>query len=280
MLTKLAYQLYNILPGTLIEILGESKFLKPLRNLILRDGDGNIRLVEKEINYRLDHQCLVKFTFIAPTRMMVKAEKKGIENYITKYIFENTRDMKNGVIIDVGANFGFLSLVWGASLPHHMVHSFEIHPYICQALRRSVEKNNLKNITVLNQAVSGDKSDVSFVLSGTTAKMTDEASLSTRPLMVQSKSLDMIYDTPDSEPVVAIKIDTDGNDYEILLGAKSLIHSQMPIIAIETNQDIRIISFLLECGYFVSNMAGDEISSLESFDPSDPRNCNVFARKK
>jgi hypothetical protein len=64
----------------------------------------------------------VKFTFVAPTRMMVKAEKKGIENYITKYIFENTRDMKNGVIIDVGANFGFLSLVWGEGCNSHLMY--------------------------------------------------------------------------------------------------------------------------------------------------------------
>lgn len=278
MKTEFLYILYKNLPKSLKKYLSESKFLKIFRDYLIRDDSGFSRNLTKKIYYKVSPLKEVGIILTAPPKMIVKAEKYGIENKITRDIYSHCSLLKQGIIVDVGANYGFLSLVWASSMPSLTVHSYEVHPSIYKTLTESVKLNGLKNLTVINKAISSNKQELIFNLGGNTATFDmNHQNSQSKTLKIEATPLDSIYLEENIPPVVAIKIDTDGSDYEVLLGAKTLINTYKPFIVIETNNDPNIIEFLLDAGYTVRDMEYKLILSLASVDWESPAAGNVFA---
>jgi hypothetical protein len=128
------YILYKYFPKGLKKVLGESTLLSSIRNSLIRDRNGFAIVLKKKLAYSVSSNKNIDFIFNAPPKIIAKAEKFGIENTITRTIYSHCISMKSGIIIDVGSNYGFLSLVWAASLPELSVHSYEVHPSIFKTL--------------------------------------------------------------------------------------------------------------------------------------------------
>ena len=277
MKTQILYFLYKYTPKGLKKVLGENSWLSSIRNSLIRDRNGFAIVLKKKILYSVDSQKNIIFIFNAPPKIIAKAKKFGIENTITRTVYSYCESIKSGIIIDVGSNYGFLSLVWAASLPELSVHSYEIHPSIYQTLASTGEENGFSNLKVFHQAISDKKQELVFNLKGSTASFETEHQSIVNQYIVESVTLDSIYMTNNQPPVVAIKIDTDGSDYNVLIGAKTLISKFKPLVIVETNNDPRIIEFLLDIGYTVKDMSGNIITDASLVDWSSPTIGNIIA---
>jgi FkbM family methyltransferase len=70
------------------------------------------------------------------------------------------------VILDVGGNAGMVTLYYAALYPNAVVHSFEPVPANAARIRRHVEANGLKNVTVHEFGLSGRDATVELAASG------------------------------------------------------------------------------------------------------------------
>src|SRR5207302_5254012 len=51
---------------------------------------------------------------------------------------------EGGLLVDVGANYGYFSLLWAAARPENQVLAFEGSPRNLSALRHNIERNNFQ----------------------------------------------------------------------------------------------------------------------------------------
>jgi FkbM family methyltransferase len=267
---------YSFLPKKLINWIGKSKIFYTIRSSLLRDKKGNARLAEKKITYKLSDSLSIEYILIGPPKTIVKAAKFGIENSITRKVYEYCKDKPKGVIIDVGANFGSLSLIWAKALDQHQIHSFEVHPNIFNTLNTSKVANHLNNLHIWNLAVSDSSEPLEFSLHSKSALLSNTSSnLST--FTVRGITLDSFFQDLSNDPILSIKIDTDGNDYAVLKGATNILEKYQPLIVIEVNGDSQIFDFLWKMNYNIYDMNNQLIKQNIDFDFSESKFSNVFA---
>ncbi|MBC8883192.1 hypothetical protein H9X57_06595 [Flavobacterium piscinae] len=96
----------------MIVFLGKSKFLRSIRNFILRPNNVDV-IIDDLIKWEKG-----KFYFFASIKVVHKAKTKGIENKLLKntiYLLTKN-EISEPVILDVGANYGFISLALQSNL--------------------------------------------------------------------------------------------------------------------------------------------------------------------
>ncbi len=119
--------LYKYLPNSIINSLGKSTILKNTRNKFLRPNNKEL-IIKEEVIWNGK-----KFSFFAPIRIAVKAKKRGMENKLLRNSIQliNQMDKPNPVILDIGSNYGFISLALQTHLPSEsIIYAFEPHPQI------------------------------------------------------------------------------------------------------------------------------------------------------
>lgn len=217
----LKYNLYKvlikILPKTTLEYLGQLKILKPIRDFLF--GRNNQSFFRDYIHW--DEE---EFYFYAIPQVLYRAKKRGIENSLLRAIIKIINNNSN--IIDIGANYGFLTIVLAkyVSERNGKIFSFECDNNIFEFLKKSIAKNNLTNVKLFNYFMGQENiNNIKTVNS----------------LMSKSDvSIDLI------------KIDTDGSDLESLKGCSEIILKYHPVIVIESNDNLElIVNYVKKCGY-------------------------------
>jgi FkbM family methyltransferase len=156
--------------------------------------------------------------------------------------------------IDVGANLGFVTTMLASIVgANGRVLSFEPSPVVFQKLLKTIAANDLDQVIPLNYACGakptvarlnevGDSSGNASIL----GEGRDAAEIRVQPL----------DDAPEAwvAPVALLKIDTEGYEPEVLLGAAQLIEQHRPIIYLEMGGDyvastLRSVELLSEAGY-------------------------------
>ena len=172
---------------------------------------------------------------------------------------------KKGIYIDVGAHTGMYSL---ASLhANHRNQIVTIEPLKINFYRiitniRLNDRRLFKRMLLINKAVTNENKMVYF--SNLNADFSHNAKggkISDKGQQIHAIKLDDLK-IKNQNKIEAIKIDTEGEDYLVLLGAKKIIYEHSPKIIIETykNNIVDIISFLKECKYdkiYAINEQGD-----------------------
>jgi FkbM family methyltransferase len=137
--------------------------------------------------------------------------------------------------VDVGANIGAFTVAL-ADYARRVV-AIEPSPAVLPFLRRNVELSHLNNVSVVDCAASAPGVDlVPFYVPpmdhfgmGSSA-----AQFGVDPLTIPARPLDRILRDYDDIDVAAIKIDVEGFEAHVLLGASELLHSRKaPFIAFE-----------------------------------------------
>lgn len=140
--------------------------------------------------------------------------------------------IQDGVtIIDVGANVGNHTL-YLAAVRNCQVIAFEPNKALCGAIQSSIKINGFEKKIRLNQLAVGSKKGY-----GKLANL-DENNLGAQSVeLVSEEESEFEITTLDSfewkEAVSAIKIDVEGMEYDVLLGAKQLITAQKPKLYVE-----------------------------------------------
>ena len=199
----------RIIPQKVLIFFASSTTTEKIRKSFFRPK-GHSEIYTKKINY-----FNFSLTISCPLQVLIKAENNGIEPSLSRLIMNEIQ--LGDHCIDIGAHYGFITLIMAKMVGEQgYVYSFESDSDISAILTKNIESNNL------NQRCSTQNYFISNI-SNDTMKMIDD-----------------IFNQ-NSNKIKLIKIDTDGSDYNCLLGAEKLIHRDMPLIIIEMSENAQKI---------------------------------------
>ncbi len=145
---------------------------------------------------------------------------------------------EDSIIIDIGANIGNHTLYWANERRAKKIYAFEPIPHTFGILKKNIEINQLEDRVILNNVGLSDQKGMGEVktfckqnLGGTRLKKLQ----SDTPYTIPLRTLDSFNIKEDT--IDLIKIDVEGMDNEVLLGASKTIRKYKPIIMIESFPD-------------------------------------------
>jgi FkbM family methyltransferase len=126
-----------------------------------------------------------------------------------------------GLLVDVGANYGYYTLLWCAAHPDNRVIAIEASPKNAEALRYNVTRNGFGDrVTIMECAVTREEGEVNFDLgSDEETGWGGIASGLGSAITVPCHRLDQLV----NEPVTVLKVDCEGADAWVIEGAQGLI---------------------------------------------------------
>lgn len=259
MLPKILVFLYKVFQKPRLHRLAKGKVFKGLRNLILRPRK-KARIVEVFVN-RVYAGFKVSFFFNGSVKTAVKAQTTGIENTLLtnsiRLLARGNEDVNGITVIDIGANYGYLTLVWALTVcrKNGRVWSFEPHPDVFASLQRSIDRNSLSPyVNVENLAIGDRNGMLEFNLYPSTGNREAKKGIPARQVNVPERSLDSYFEQAKIQRCDLIKIDVDGSEFAVLQGARTVIKTFQPILVVETNGDLRIVDFVRSFGYQVFDL--------------------------
>ena len=147
-------------------------------------------------------------------------------------------------ILDIGANWGYYTLLAGSVAPNARIVAFEPHPLWFQELKRNVTANRFENIQVENLALSDQCGNSSFYLgsSPSTSSLVKEYhdKYDSTEINVNTLTLDEYmreHRQNGNKMIDLIKLDIEFHEGAMLAGAKSIIKKYNPDIICEVIPD-------------------------------------------
>jgi FkbM family methyltransferase len=144
-------------------------------------------------------------------------------------------------VLDIGANIGIVSLQLAKLVGKRgVVHSFEPNPSVSDLLRRSIERNELKNVFLHTCALGSEEGTLDLRFPGCnpgegTLKMTRPTD-GWSSVQVQVKTLCALAEKFDFGGVRLVKMDVEGYEPEVLRGARGWLATDPPdAIIFESN---------------------------------------------
>lgn len=134
----------------------------------------------------------------------------------------------NDVFWDVGAHFGYYTLLVSRRLTTGKCLSFEPDPDNRWYLRHHISWNELANVTVFPWAVASTDATRSFGGGGTGAGKLDGGNL-----QVQTRSIDSLVESGTCPAPTFMKIDTEGAEVEVLSG--KVLEGRSTVLCIATH---------------------------------------------
>ena len=277
---NLLIKIYNTFPSGIRKGIGHSAILKPFRNSLLRsNGVYN----EAEVSVKRDYLGYkMEFIFFASIKVAAKAKKSGIENTILRNSIQLIKNLNlkatenDATILDIGASFGYLSLVWANSIAQNgRVISFEPNPNVFKSFRKSISSNNLDSIIHLNNLAVGAKDEkIELFLNSTSSNTLNIKGKKRDGITIDMVSVDSFTKKNNIVNCDLVKIDVDGIELDILRGSQELLKKCKPIFIVETNGDEKIIEFFNQNSYEILDM------QLNVFQPGNKLPLNIFCIPK
>jgi FkbM family methyltransferase len=149
----------------------------------------------------------------------------------------------NMSFIDIGANYGIFTLVAAWTINQigskSKCYSFEPQPNLYNAIQENIKLNQLENIVVFNCALSDKSGELNIRFPnkynlGEAALVINENEEDKLPsIKVAVKTLsdvlgDELHNQQNSNESFAMKIDVEGCEYNVLLGAERLFNNRKP----------------------------------------------------
>lgn len=199
--------------------------------------------------------------------------KKLYEPHIVE---EFVRNISPGAIcIDIGANIGHHSIIMAQSAGETgKVYAYEPIPYIREQMEESLALNHITNVITISDALSKEPGEMTLRLNkDSIASSSFFGEESSDGIRVSVKTLDSY----NYEHVSFMKIDVEGFEYNVLLGAEKLIAISKPRILFEFSpiyyrahrkEDVHdILAFFRNHNYVMYDLEDDrkEIHTLEDF---------------
>jgi FkbM family methyltransferase len=186
----------------------------------LRNYSVNGIRMELDISNLVDH--FIYFSF----------EHRAISNFV--------KELKAGdTVLDVGANIGYTTLLFGKKCKEGRVLSFEPSKQLFHTLTQHVQLNALTNVEPINLGLGEKESTAKlFVVDKFNTGMNRILEQTDEDIPCESisiKKLDDIINSKGLQKVNAIKIDVEGFEYKVLQGAISTLTRMRPVMMIEVN---------------------------------------------
>ena len=196
-----------------------------------------------------------------------------------KHVLENkvVKIPADGIILDIGANSGIMSLFFANKIENGFVHAFEPTDYAIKKLSKNLELNpNLKNRIKVNQAFVSSKVEFkseleaysSWPIKSKDAKHNIHGGVKKSSKGISSITVDQYCVDNKLNKLTLVKIDTDGHEYEVLKGMKVAISKFRPQIIFEIGIYIMkerkinfsdYFTFFIEFDYQLFTTNGDQV---------------------
>jgi FkbM family methyltransferase len=167
--------------------------------------------------------------------------------------------------IDVGANVGLFTVVMSRAVgPTGRVVAVEPVPDTVYSLRRNLDRNHCVNVDVVQAAAGSSTGEIPLILTDDPALHSAGGELihghpTIRTTTVKAYTLDELWIAAGQPLVSLVKIDVEGGEHGVLLGAEKLIGRCQPALIIEVNNPshVRRVAELLH-GYQSAPVRGFE----------------------
>jgi len=192
------------------------------------------------------------------------------ENDIFTFIDQVNKSGKDGAILDIGANIGIMTGVIARNTGFKII-AFEPLPLNYTILDKVIARLKIANRVEVHKIALGNSDGfcdmvlpvvdkvrmhgLSHVIDETITEFNDGQTIKKVPL----KKLD---DVVGNEKIVGIKMDVENFEYQVLLGAESIIKTQKPIIYTELwNNENRMncFKFIRDLGYYTYYCKNNEL---------------------
>lgn len=175
---------------------------------------------------------------------------QGLYERITSSIIRRLLK-KNDVVIDVGAGFGYFTLLSAKIVgPKGIVFAFEPEPLHYVILQLNVKLNNLNNVHIFNYAVANFNGIAKLFVRGEESSLFRRAAKVERVVLVRVVRLDDVI--PYSLSVDLIKMDIEGAEPLALEGMHEIIKRSRDLkLIIELNSEA-----LRDAGFQVRDLIG------------------------
>lgn len=192
-----------------------------------------------------------------------------------------------GIILDVGANIGIMTVWLAKFFPTSQIYSFEPIPQNIKALKRIISHFKLKNVFIVEKALGNENRQVEMVMPVLNdVKMQGLSHILHESIDVFNEgnkfTVDMIRLDDLMEihhknlKITAIKLDVENFEAFVLSGAKSIIEKHKPIIYTELweNQNREnCFNFVKQFNYSIKFLQN---GNLIDFDPQQHKTQNFF----
>ena len=194
---------------------------------------------------------------------------------------------ENGVVLDIGANIGIMTVHLAQKLPSSTIHAIEPMPANLNTLRKIVDNYNLKNVVIHEFALGNQKGTIEMVM-----PIVDEVKMQGLSHVVhdsietfnEGEKVSVAVKTLDDtglqlsagKPINAIKMDVENFEYFVLEGGKSMIEKHKPIIYTElwdNENRQKCFDFIRNLNYKIMVLSGKR---LVQFDPEKQKTQNFF----
>jgi FkbM family methyltransferase len=201
------------------------------------------------------------------TRWIVGSSTHGC--WLGTYEHENQRLFAslvppNGTVYDIGANVGFYTLI-AASRAKRVIAVEPLAENVAY-LKRHLDLNGVSNVEVWPTAVADKEGEESFAA----AADRSQGKLAGEGPMVRTVTLDRLCQT--CGPPVLIKVDVEGAEYRVLLGAQKCLAAHCPIILMSTHSTslhLACAALLTNSGYDVQQVGNDGLLARKWLQISD-----------
>lgn len=149
-----------------------------------------------------------------------------------------------GTFVDCGANIGVHTCAIARRRPNGRVVAIEPVNFLQERLRTNVRVNRLTNVEVVPTAVGDQTGQVEIFVPHQDASNQAQASVRKRSyldhsgVMVPIDTLDNIIASIGSPSVSVIKIDVEGQELEVLRGARRTLATDRPILYLEFDAEV------------------------------------------
>jgi FkbM family methyltransferase len=211
---------------------------------------------------QLDNLCIKARPFDGMGRLICYFGQEADE------MFKFMEDyLKPGMaMVDVGANIG-THAIYGARLigPGGKVLAFEADPATAEILRHNIALNGSSNVVVFQNCISDKSGTVDFNINIDSAKSSIIQTGASKVSVLTCRLADIL---PREFQIDFLKIDVEGADYLVLLGALAIFKERPPAVVVveATLQKKEICEFLSSYGYQLFDYKLGKLSPLDSQD--------------
>lgn len=165
--------------------------------------------------------------YLDPTDALGLRTNKTFEKFETELV---KKEIKNGnIVLDIGANIGYYSLVFSQLVgTNGQIFAFEPDPNNFALLKKNIEINNLKNVTVIQKAVSDVSKPLSLYLCdyNHAQHRIYPSPRCNEKIIVESTTIDEYLSGKEFyNKINFVKMDVEGAEYNVLEGMKKTLKS-------------------------------------------------------
>lgn len=174
----------------------------------------------------------------------------------------------DGIVLDIGANLGIMTVHLAQKMPNSIVHAFEPMPDNRSVFKRIITKYGLKNVQFHEIALGETSGSVKMILpTKDGAKMQGLSHVKHESITEwnEGEEFESPIETLDNlfseDRIQGIKMDVENFEYYVLKGGKNIIAKFLPVIYTElwdNENRQKCFTLLSEIGYSAYVVIGDQ----------------------